>query len=423
MAVLFRIKTLSVTIVDTANLEHLSNEQADKTLILTNKIKQQLKNYIQNLIYSLLLVVCFFTSCNGQTQKQAQADCINLTATTVVGQPKMMRTQGTDYTQVSCGFQDRKGNLWFGTPNEGVYRYDGKSFTQFTKKDGLSDNNVKAITEDKAGNILFGTNRGICKYNGEKFINIPKTDTLSITSLLEDREGNIWFGVMNKGIYRYDGTYFSNFLYNYEHPFYGDKYEKYISDIIQDKNGNIWFSSWNGSGVWRYDGKAFTNFLPSKNYYLSNEDGRNINNPQNTFEDISKISYSPSQDHITDDMVFSMMEDEKGNIWFATRRHGACRYDGKSFTSFRENEGFVSYGIHCILEDKKGNMWFATGKNGVWCYHGNTYKNFTEKDGLVNNSVWFVLEDKIGNLWFGTRGFGLSRFDGKTFTTLSDYKE
>lgn len=382
--------------------------------------------YLHNLIYSLLLVVCFFTSCNGQTQKQAQAVSRNLTATTVVGQPKMMRTQGTDYTQVSCGFQDKKGNLWFGTLNEGVYRYDGKSFTQFTKKDGLSDHDVKVITEDKAGNILFGTNRGLCKYDGEKFLNIPKTDTLSITSLLEDGEGNIWFGVMNKGIYRYDGAYFSNFLYKYEHPFYGDKYEKYIIDIIQDKNGNIWFSSWNGGGVWRYDGKTFKNFLPSLDYYKTNQDNRNINSESNkkfSYQILNNNTFIESKDYISDDMIFSMTEDNKGHIWFATRRHGACRYDGKSFTSFIENDCFVSYGINCILEDRKGNMWFTTGKNGVWCYNGKTFKNFTEKDGLVNNSVWFVIEDKSGNLWFGTRGFGLSRFDGKTFTTFSDYKE
>lgn len=371
--------------------------------------------------FYLLYLFALITSCKGQTK--AQTDSINATTTTFVGQTKMIRTQGTDYTQVGCGFQDKAGNLWFGTLNEGVYHYDGKLFTQFTKKDGLSDNGVNSITEDKTGNILFVTNRGICKYDGGKFVNVPLTDTLSITSFLEDREGNTWFGLLNKGIYRYDGTNFSNFIYKYEHPFYGDKYEKHINDIIQDKNGNIWFSSWNGGGVWRYDGKKIKNFLPSLDYYKADEDKRRIENTQNfSYLKTNNSSFIQSQDYISDDMIFSMTEDKKGNIWFATRRHGACRYDGKSFTSFRENEGFVSYGISSILEDKKGNMWFTTGKNGVWCYDGKTFKNFTEKDGLVNNSVWFVLEDKSGNLWFGTRGFGLSRYDGKIFTTFSDYK-
>lgn len=369
--------------------------------------------------FYLLYLFALITSCKGQTK--AQTDSV----TTFVGQTKMIRTQGTDYTQVGCGFQDKEGNLWFGTLNEGVYRYDGKLFTQFTKKDGLNDNSVNAITEDKAGNILFGTGSGISQYDGKSFTSFTDNKDIKnkqIQSLFNDKDGNIWFGTMGNGIYRYNGTTLDNYLNNNDHLFnLGNTYQL-ILDILQDKSGNLWFSSWNGGGVWRYDGKSFKNFLPSALYYKTNENGRNLNNPQSTFEYIPKTAYSSSQDHITDDMIFSMTQDKKGNIWFATRRHGACRYDGKSFTSFRENEGFVSYGISSILEDKKGNIWFTTGKNGVWCYDGKTFKNFTEKDGLVNNSVWFVLEDKSGNLWFGTRGFGLSHYDGKIFTTFSDYK-
>jgi ligand-binding sensor domain-containing protein len=113
--------------------------------------------------------------------------------------------------------------------------------------------------------------------------------------------------------------------------------------------------------------------------------------------------------------------DNDGNLWFSIRGEGAYRFDGKSFTSFRENETFVNFGIHSILEDKKGNMWFTTDKNGVYCYDGKTFKNYTTANGLVNNAVFSILEDKDGNIWFGTRWFGLSRFDGKSFTTFSQY--
>jgi ligand-binding sensor domain-containing protein len=202
-----------------------------------------------------------------------------------------------------------------------------------------------------------------------------------------------------------------------------NKHEKFISDIIQDKNGNIWFSSFNRGGVWRYDGKAIHNLLPSADYYLYNENEYmykeiGINN---TSSPSTKYVHSP--EYITDDMISSISADKNGNIWFATRRHGACRYDGKTFTSFSEKEGFVSYGITTILEDKKGNIWLGTDKNGVFSYDGKTFKNYTTADGLINNSVRSIIEDKDGNLWFGTRWFGLSRFDGKTFTTLSEYKE
>jgi ligand-binding sensor domain-containing protein len=274
---------------------------------------------------------------------------------------------------------------------------------------------VGSIIQDKVGNILLGTKNGICKYDGNKFTKYPVPDTLSITCMLEDKNGNLWFGAMNKGIYRYDGTNLSNFLYKYKHPIFGEKYENYISDILQDKNGNIWFSSWNRGGVWHYDGIILTHFLPSADYYSFFEDERSNANSTS----VTKYIHSP--DYITDDMIFSISEDRAGNIWFATRRHGACRYDGKTFTSFGSKVGFLSNNISAILEDKKGNLWFTSGINGVYFYDGKTFKNFTEKDGLANNAVMNMLEDKNGNLWFGTKWFGLSSYDGKTFTTFSQY--
>ncbi|HMG15310.1 MAG TPA: two-component regulator propeller domain-containing protein [Saprospiraceae bacterium] len=386
---------------------------------MANKTTPQLKQYLHNPIFAQLILFCFLTSCNGQIKTQTKAPMVN-TTTNAVEQSKMFRTEGTGYTQVGCGFRDKVGNLWFGTLNEGVYRYDGKSFYQFTHKDGLNDNAVNAIIEDKAGNILFGTDRGITKYDGKSFTNFTDNKDInnnSIQCLLNDNAGNIWIGTMNSGVYRYDGKSFTNFLNNDSNTFHLGVHTQSIVDMIQDKKGNIWLSSFNGGGVWQSDGKSFKEFLPSKEYYQSNEDERNINiNP-------IKTSYDTSQDNISDDMISSLTEDKEGNIWFATRRHGACRYDGKSFTSFREKEGFLSYGIHSVYKDKKGNIWLCTEKNGVWCYDGISFKNFTEKDGLINNSVWFVIEDKNGNLWCGTRGFGLSRYDGKVFTTFSDYKE
>lgn len=373
-------------------------------------------------IYCLPLLLVFITSCNGQLKTDPPQAIVNQQTPIEGNHPKIVRALGTQHENVGCQLLDKDGNLWFSIRGEGVYRYDGKSFTNFTTKDGLCNNDVGAIIQERAGNILLGTKNGICKYDGNKFTKYPVPDTLSITCMLEDKDGNLWFGAMNKGVYRYDGTNLTNFLYKYKHPFFGDKYEKYISDIIQDKNGNIWFSSWNGGGVRRYDGKNFKNFLPSLDYYKTNQDKRRSDNAQNSLYFIpDNNSFIPSQEYISDDMIFSMTEDNLGNIWFATRNHGACRFDGKIFTGFGKKEGFLSSNAYTILEDKKGNLWFTTEEDGVWCYDGKTIKNFNKKDGLINNAVMTVLEDKEGNLWFGTKWLGLSRYDGKTFTTFSQH--
>lgn len=372
----------------------------------------------KNSIFSLLLVLLFFTSCNGQISTSETTNNVNSEQ-----HPKMVRTLGTKCENVGCQLLDKDGNLWFSIRGEGAYRYDGKTFTNFTTKEGLCTNDVGAIIQDSAGNILLGTKNGICKYDGHKFTKYPVPDTLSITCMLEDKDGNLWFGAMNKGIYRHDGTNLTHFLYKYEHTFYGDKHEQYISDIMQDKSGNLWFSSWNGGGVWRYDGTILTHFLPSADYYKTNQDNRRSGNTQNSLHFIpNNNSFVQSQNDITDDMIFSMTEDNSGNIWFATRNHGICYYNGKIFTSISINEGFDSGGATAILQDDKNNFWITTWDQGVWYYDGKTFKNFNEKDGLVNNAVMNVLADKEGNLWFGTKWFGLSRYDGKTFTTFSQYE-
>lgn len=120
----------------------------------------------------------------------------------------------TQSENVSCQLIDKDSNLRFSIKKEGAYRYDGKSFTNITAKDGLYNNDVGAIIQDRAGNILLGTKNGFCMCDGNKITKYPVPETLSITCMLEDKDGNLWFGSMGKGIYRYNGTKFDNFLNN-----------------------------------------------------------------------------------------------------------------------------------------------------------------------------------------------------------------
>ena len=98
--------------------------------------------------------------------------------------------------------EDKSGNLWFGTGG-GVSKYDGKSFTQFYRKEGLSNNLLcLSILEDKSGNLWFGTTGGVSKYDGKSFTHFTEKEGLSnnvVTSILEDKSGNLWFGYWQAG--------------------------------------------------------------------------------------------------------------------------------------------------------------------------------------------------------------------------------
>jgi ligand-binding sensor domain-containing protein len=122
--------------------------------------------------------------------------------------------------------EDKNGNFWFGSrlvekesPDTtkrsvklGLNRFDGKSITHFPVISGLSKNEVYALYEDRKGNIWIGANGlGLYRYDGKDFTLFSKTDRADlmpygygIQSLLEDQNGNIWLG-LSGGLFRLQG--------------------------------------------------------------------------------------------------------------------------------------------------------------------------------------------------------------------------
>ena len=172
-------------------------------------------------------------------------------------------------------FEDSKGNLWFGRDGYGACKFDGRSFTHFTKKDGLCSNNVASIVEDAQGNIWFGSitsdfpeyieEGGVSRYDpstslrtGRKeFTQFPEMKGLvanDIYNLYADRSGNIWIGAIRVGAYRYDGTTFTLFDQT-DRP----DLTKYfaIQAFVEDRHGTLWFGF--SGGLFRFNGSSFVN--------------------------------------------------------------------------------------------------------------------------------------------------------------------
>lgn len=306
-------------------------------------------------------------------------------------------------------FQDRDGNMWFGTTSDGVVRYDGRSLTYFKPEDGFGGNWVSSITQDPQGDLWFGTGGGVSRYDpstslragGRGFTTYTTKDGLAsdqVWSLLLDKSGGFWFGT-EEGVSRFDpsaplrtdGKHFTSFPIPAadlsKFPYY--KYPKQINAIIQDKAGNIWFAS-NGGGVYRYDGKTLTN--------LSEKDG------------------------LCNNFVETILEDRTGNLWFGTRYGGLCKYDGKSFTAISRKDLKGDH-IWTLYQGSDGIIWIAVARTGLCSYDPSTalrpggamFMCYDERDGAGIRVVQSIFEDASGQLWFGTSN-GVYRFDGKTFT-------
>jgi ligand-binding sensor domain-containing protein len=384
----------------------LSFQRAAKLLLLKIIPQQMTIHYLHRPIYSLLLALIFLNSCNGQSK--TQADNLIKTKTTPVGQPKLIKTQSLNQNNgVGCSLQDKSGNLWFGVPGEGVYRYDGKLFTQYTVQDGLSHNNVWCMCEDEIGNIWFGTSDGLCRYDGNKFspITIKSNSNLltnssirlknktsvtnnggvneenSVWCIIQDKLGTLWFGTTD-GIYKYDGKVFSFFTHNDSISNNTGVAINKIESILEDRTGKIWFGGRFTDGLFCFDGKTLNHLKP---------DGDNWFVPR--------------------------IEDKAGNIWFGTRMHSVYRYDGKSFTNYIDKE--LHGWVISMAEDNKGNLWFSTEK-GVAKYDGIKTTTLTVNDGLKDDYIYNLMCDKSGTLWIGTRGMGLYSYNDKTLINFSE---
>jgi len=151
--------------------------------------------------------------------------------------------------------EDKNGNIWFGTDGNGVIKFNGKSFIQYTVKDGLADNSIFHIMEDRNGNIWFGTwNGGLSKFNGQAFINYTEKDSIGnneVSIVYEDNKGNIWLSSEGFGVYRFDGKSFSNYSIKQGLGV------RAVQTIFEDKEGRLWVGG--GGGLYRFDGKSFIN--------------------------------------------------------------------------------------------------------------------------------------------------------------------
>ncbi|TDE10848.1 ligand-binding sensor domain-containing protein [Dyadobacter psychrotolerans] len=267
--------------------------------------------------------------------------------------------------------EDRAGNLWVATTDSGVYYYpkQAKSFQHFTTRQGLASNSVLRIFEDKAGIIWFGTGGGISRYDPQRAVSG-----------------------------RSDGQFFQNFTTKDRLPNNG------INTIIEDRSGKLWIGT-RGEACF-YDGKTFT--------ILRNKDGKAFNN------------------------VWGITEDKMGNIWFGAAiiedkkgdtlvvTAGLWCYDGSGFTKINQR------GNSAIIADRKGNLWTtgAVNPNGVGAWKLFRYDQQALSSKMpvateimsTEKMLCGILEADDGSIWFGSMN-GVYQFDGKTVTDFRNKED
>ncbi|MCB0602046.1 MAG: hypothetical protein KDC28_12495 [Saprospiraceae bacterium] len=328
--------------------------------------------------------------------------------------------------QVNCILEDRKGNIWLGTMG-GLSKYIGSEFINYSEKQGLLNNRINCLTEDLDGNIWIGSDIGISKLTESGITNYTVENGLvddQINVIAADSYGAIWIGTGNglSKCVQQENDYTPLFT-NYTHA--NGLAVDAITTLTEDPSGNMWIGTRNG-GVCKYNRNFLTKY--SKSLGLGGRQIMAVNQDKDGHYWIGTIgggvfkydghhffNYNTRQGLASGD-VFSILLDHDGNLWFGCLG-SISKFDGKTFTNYTSDQGLPEWsGILNSIQDKQGNLWFTTW-NGTYKFDGNSFRHFSTGQGLVTNQTVSVIQDQNGNMWFG--GEGLSKWNPKTVLNYS----
>ena len=356
---------------------------------------KSIKNFL------IFFVSSTFLSCNGQVKSEhKQTEIKTFEIGGVVSKID---------NQIWKIFQDSKGNYWFGSNGNGVYRFDTKTVKQFTTKDGLVGTQIRGIQEDKEGNIYIETSIGISKYDGLIFTTLKPVKSPNNEWKLAPND--LWFGYNANDLYRFDGKS----LFELKLPrkdlkkvfdrktegttFEGSENSPYdVFAVNKDKDGNIWFGTAT-AGAYRYDGKTFLWFgekelstlpdgrVPGVRAMIQDKDGYFwLSNFYSKYKidpalpkGYEKVKAVDLPEAIVKDKLLyfnSGITDEKGNLWMTTYRGGVWKYDGKTLSNIEIKNFMEEVLLICIYQDNNGVIWLGTANNGVYKQNGDNFVKF-----------------------------------------------
>ncbi|MBI9083181.1 MAG: response regulator [Desulfobacterales bacterium] len=353
-------------------------------------------------------------------------------------------------SQAITMIQDGDGFLWIGTYVDGVYRYDGKQLKHFNQASGLIlANNVPAILEDRNGHLWFAAGGGgLTRFDKETNqvstyahdADDPATMSTNAlfwsgkTTLMEDRDGDVWIGTIGGGLNRFDRNT-RRFIHYRHHP---EDPKSLGSDniraLFEDSLGTLWVGT--EAGLDRFDKATGTAIHyrpdPHRPGSISGEtitvifeddrgdlwagtdtDGLNrFDRDTETFRQYRNEPQNPFS--LESDQVIDLFQDDQQRLWIA-HASGLTFYDLDAGV-FHRYTG-PNKDITRIMSDRNTSaIWALTdsGKIGRFNSGGKRFSLYRPEpgnpDSLSSEIVVTIYEDRHGILWIATLG-GLNRFD------------
>lgn len=328
--------------------------------------------------------------------------------------------------------QDKKGFMWFGT-KDGLNRYDGLSYRIYKKENsGLGKNFITALYEDHEGNIWVGTDGGV-------FIYDPILDSFSafsqitdegnsikefVTMIGGDENDNIWMSVENQGLfyYNYSKKILKNFLY--------DSGLANVTRFWLNEN-TCWLALYADNLYYTKDGfkTSLKPFRDAAGNEVFKGDIINwqVNGPHNCIyiasaNGLTEINFTNGKTRrLLNAYARTLQFKSDDELWVGTES-GLYIYNLTNdkvthLTVPNQDDSYAlsDNAIYSLCRDKENGMWIGSYFGGVnyYPYQWTYFEKFYPRDDLscFGRRVREICESNDGTLWVGTEDRGLFNFD------------
>lgn len=289
----------------------------------------------------------------------------------------------------------------------------------WTSEQGLPQNSIHAIRQTRDGYLWFGTQEGLARFDGVRFVvfdqkNTPVFSDHRVSALLEDRAGNLWIGTWGGGLVRLRAGRFERFDSGAGLP------NNRVCSIFEDRRGRLWVGT--EGGLARFEGERFVvpPGLNARPYVVmamaESDEGLWIaTDGDGVLRLTDAIEVYTTRQGLSSDAVRALHLASDGSLWVGTRT-GLDRLVKGRFVAVAGPQGAWS-AISALREDAQGNLWVGTRGGGLARLHGGAWSLFREEQGLSSNVVLSVELDREGSLWVGTEGAGLDQLRDVMFTS------
>lgn len=301
--------------------------------------------------------------------------------------------------------EDSSGSIWLGSA--GAYKLTGKKIERYGKANGFTDNAITSILADREGNVWFGSDgQGVFRFSGDQFSIVDEQSGLNseqVVALTSTPGGKVYIGTYVDGLFVYSNRQLTEVPTKYKNL--------YITSLAAKGEYDIWMGT-GGYGLCHLKGaeRIFyqTPTLPSNTVISLYNDtsGRlwvGTSHGAVVYEDkkFRKIDVPAVA-------IVSFATIGRDSILIATN-DGLRLYHDSSVTNYTTNTAVDNSSPQCLfVQDEK--IWIGTRDNGLLCYTPSQKKHFVlnNDNGLQSDFIYNIIEDDNGDIWVGT-GFGIHK--------------